>query len=94
MIDFDLAWFIEQEIVSAQMDLAKVADIVIDLYAMTACLSRANRSYCLGLQNADHEVREREREIQRERDFQGERERANQSYWLGLQKADHEVRER
>ena len=78
MIDFDLAWLISQEIVSAQMDLAKVADIVIDLYAMTACLSRANRSYCLGLQNADHEVRERERE------------RANQSYWLGLQKADRE----
>ena len=68
MIDFDLAWFIEQEIVSAQMDLAKVADIVIDLYAMTACLSRANRSYCLGLQNADHEVRQRERDRERERE--------------------------
>lgn len=56
------------------MDLAKVSNIVIDLYGMTACLSRANRSYCLGLQNADHEVNKevhgesiRERERQRQR---------------------------
>uniref|UniRef100_K1QHQ6 Acyl-CoA dehydrogenase family member 9, mitochondrial n=1 Tax=Magallana gigas TaxID=29159 RepID=K1QHQ6_MAGGI len=45
-----------KEIISAQMDLAKVSNIVIDLYGMTACLSRSNRSYCLGLQNADHEI--------------------------------------
>ena len=62
------------------MDLAKVADIVIDLYAMTACLSRANRSYCLGLQNADHEVRERESE--RERESLREIEKKSQSIIL------------
>ncbi|XP_062606402.1 complex I assembly factor ACAD9, mitochondrial-like isoform X2 [Saccostrea cucullata] len=45
-----------KDIVNAQMDLAKVANIVIDIYGMTACISRSNRSYCLGLQNADHEI--------------------------------------
>lgn len=71
------------------MDLAKVSNIVIDLYGMTACLSRANRSYCLGLQNADHEVnrevhggsigeRERERETKTERERDRKRERWRQ----------------
>ena len=38
------------------MDLKRLAEIVIDLYGMTAVLSRASRSYCIGLRNADHEV--------------------------------------
>lgn len=45
-----------KEVSTKQMDLRRVADIAIDLYAMTAVLSRASRSYCIGLQNADHEV--------------------------------------
>lgn len=38
------------------MQLRRLADIAIDLYAMTACLGRASRSVCLGLQHCDHEV--------------------------------------
>lgn len=39
-----------------QMDLRRVADVAIDLYSMTAVLSRASRSHCIGLRNSDHEV--------------------------------------
>lgn len=40
-----------------QLELKRLADIVIDLYAMTACIARTNRSLCIGLANADHEVK-------------------------------------
>uniref|UniRef100_A0A8C5REV3 Acyl-CoA dehydrogenase family member 9 n=1 Tax=Laticauda laticaudata TaxID=8630 RepID=A0A8C5REV3_LATLA len=43
-------------IVDEQMILKKVANIVINLYAMTAVISRATRSMCIGLKNHDHEV--------------------------------------
>ena len=43
-------------IVDKQMDLKRLADAVIDIYAMTAVLSRASRSYCIGLQHSEHEV--------------------------------------
>ncbi|KAK9406227.1 acyl-CoA dehydrogenase family member 9 mitochondrial [Crotalus adamanteus] len=43
-------------IVDEQMVLKKVANIVINLYAMTAVISRASRSICIGLNNHDHEV--------------------------------------
>uniref|UniRef100_A0A8C6YCX1 Complex I assembly factor ACAD9, mitochondrial n=2 Tax=Elapinae TaxID=42168 RepID=A0A8C6YCX1_NAJNA len=43
-------------IVDEQMVLKKVANVVINLYAMTAVLSRATRSMCIGLNNHDHEV--------------------------------------
>ncbi|XP_026532888.1 acyl-CoA dehydrogenase family member 9, mitochondrial [Notechis scutatus] len=43
-------------IVDEQMILKKVANIVINLYAMTAVISRATRSMCIGLNNHDHEV--------------------------------------
>ncbi|XP_058026008.1 complex I assembly factor ACAD9, mitochondrial [Ahaetulla prasina] len=43
-------------IVDEQMVLKKVANIVINLYAMTAVISRASRSICIGLSNHDHEV--------------------------------------
>lgn len=39
-----------------QLDVARLADCAIDLYAMTAVLSRASRAYCIGLKNAPHEV--------------------------------------
>ncbi|PVD25321.1 hypothetical protein C0Q70_15821 [Pomacea canaliculata] len=45
-----------RKVVDQQMELKRVAEIVIDLYAMTAVLGRASRSYCIGLRNADHEV--------------------------------------
>lgn len=34
----------------------RIAKIAIHLYAMTAVLSRASRSYCIGLRNTDSEV--------------------------------------
>lgn len=45
-----------KQVIEKQMDMRRVADVVIDLYAMAAVLSRASRSYCIGLRNAEHEV--------------------------------------
>lgn len=45
-----------KKITEKQMELRRMADIVIDLYAMTAVLGRASRSYSIGLPNCDHEV--------------------------------------
>lgn len=45
-----------KEVSTKQMDLRRIADLAIDLFGMTAVLSRASRSYCIGLQNAEHEV--------------------------------------
>ncbi|XP_075618822.1 complex I assembly factor ACAD9, mitochondrial isoform X2 [Balearica regulorum gibbericeps] len=43
-------------IVDEQLVLKRVADIIINLYAMTAAISRASRSISIGLRNHDHEV--------------------------------------
>ncbi|XP_035518614.1 complex I assembly factor ACAD9, mitochondrial [Morone saxatilis] len=43
-------------IVDEQLILKRVADVLINVYAMTAVLSRASRSICIGLRNHDHEV--------------------------------------
>uniref|UniRef100_A0A8C6LVC2 Cilia and flagella associated protein 57 n=1 Tax=Nothobranchius furzeri TaxID=105023 RepID=A0A8C6LVC2_NOTFU len=43
-------------IMDEQLALKKVADVVINLYAMTAVLSRASRSICIGLRNHDQET--------------------------------------
>lgn len=45
-----------QTIVDEQLLLKKVADVLINLYAMTAVLSRSSRSISIGLRNHDHEV--------------------------------------
>ncbi|XP_054640650.1 complex I assembly factor ACAD9, mitochondrial [Dunckerocampus dactyliophorus] len=45
-----------KSIVDEQLVLKKVADVLINLYAMTAVLSRSSRSISLGLRNHDHEV--------------------------------------
>ncbi|XP_061076666.1 complex I assembly factor ACAD9, mitochondrial [Conger conger] len=42
--------------VDEQLVLKKVADVLINLYAMTAVVSRASRSISIGLRNHDHEV--------------------------------------
>ena len=39
-----------------QMELARLADVAIDLYGMTAVLARASRSLSIGLPHNDHEV--------------------------------------
>ncbi|XP_032893102.1 complex I assembly factor ACAD9, mitochondrial isoform X1 [Amblyraja radiata] len=43
-------------IVEEQLVVKKVADILINLYAMTAVISRASRSISIGLRNHDHEI--------------------------------------
>ncbi|XP_075953024.1 complex I assembly factor ACAD9, mitochondrial [Anarhichas minor] len=43
-------------IVDEQLILKRVADVLINLYAMTAVLSRTSRSISIGLRNHDHEV--------------------------------------
>uniref|UniRef100_A0AAY4EBX6 Acyl-CoA dehydrogenase family, member 9 n=1 Tax=Denticeps clupeoides TaxID=299321 RepID=A0AAY4EBX6_9TELE len=47
---------VPQTIVDEQLVLKRVADVLINLYAMTAVLSRASRSISIGLRNHDHEV--------------------------------------
>uniref|UniRef100_A0A673IE48 Acyl-CoA dehydrogenase family member 9, mitochondrial-like n=1 Tax=Sinocyclocheilus rhinocerous TaxID=307959 RepID=A0A673IE48_9TELE len=44
-------------IVEEQLVLKKVADVLINLYAMTAVLSRTSRSISIGLRNHDHEYK-------------------------------------
>lgn len=43
-------------IVEEQLVLKRVANILINLYGMTAVLSRASRSIRIGLKNHDHEI--------------------------------------
>ncbi|XP_060691527.1 complex I assembly factor ACAD9, mitochondrial [Hemiscyllium ocellatum] len=43
-------------IVEEQLVVKRVADILINIYAMTAVISRASRSISIGLRNHDHEV--------------------------------------
>ncbi|XP_041047916.1 complex I assembly factor ACAD9, mitochondrial isoform X2 [Carcharodon carcharias] len=43
-------------IVEEQLVVKRVADVLINLYAMTAVISRASRSISIGLRNHDHEV--------------------------------------
>ncbi|XP_058487519.1 complex I assembly factor ACAD9, mitochondrial-like [Solea solea] len=43
-------------IVDEQIALKRVADVLINLYAMTAVLSRTSRSISLGLEKHDHEI--------------------------------------
>lgn len=44
------------EIVNKHTDVIRLADCVIDIYAMVASLGRASRSYCIGLSHSDYEV--------------------------------------
>ena len=44
------------DITNRQLVLKRMADIAIDIYAMTAVLSRSSRSYCTGIRNAQAEV--------------------------------------
>jgi len=47
-----------QKLVEQQMALSRIADVAIDLYAVTSVLARASRSKSIGLQHCDHEVSE------------------------------------
>ncbi|WAR25109.1 ACAD9-like protein [Mya arenaria] len=42
-------------IIDEQMQLKRLADMAIDLYALTACIGRTSRSLSLGLKNNEHE---------------------------------------
>ncbi|KAG7164836.1 Complex I assembly factor ACAD9-like [Homarus americanus] len=39
-----------------QLELARLANCAMDIFAMTAVLSRASRAYCIGVRNSSHEV--------------------------------------
>uniref|UniRef100_A0A1B6GAU8 Acyl-CoA dehydrogenase/oxidase N-terminal domain-containing protein n=1 Tax=Cuerna arida TaxID=1464854 RepID=A0A1B6GAU8_9HEMI len=45
------------DVVNQQIELMRLADAAIRIYAMTAVLARASRSYCIGLKNAQSEVK-------------------------------------
>ncbi|XP_067931544.1 complex I assembly factor ACAD9, mitochondrial-like isoform X2 [Watersipora subatra] len=47
----------KRDIVDQQMPLARVADVVSDLYGMTAVLARVSRSLSIGLPHCEHERR-------------------------------------
>ncbi|XP_060525956.1 complex I assembly factor ACAD9, mitochondrial [Cylas formicarius] len=44
------------DIVNQHLRLRRIADCLIDVYVATACLGRASRAYCIGLQHADVEM--------------------------------------
>ncbi|XP_018320127.1 acyl-CoA dehydrogenase family member 9, mitochondrial [Agrilus planipennis] len=44
------------KVVSQHMELKRIAECAIYIYAMTACLARSSRSYCIGLRNAEIEM--------------------------------------
>ena len=47
-----------QKLFEEQMALRRIADVAIDLYAITSVLARVSRSKSIGLQHCDHEVSE------------------------------------
>lgn len=44
------------DIITKHNDLERLANVVVDIYAMITCAARASRSYCIGLQHADQEI--------------------------------------
>ena len=44
-------------LLNKRMDLRRFAEIMTEIYAMTAVVARASRSYCIGMRNSDHEMR-------------------------------------
>lgn len=44
------------EVIQKQIDIIRLADCAVLLYAMFASISRASRSYCIGLKNSDYEM--------------------------------------
>jgi alkylation response protein AidB-like acyl-CoA dehydrogenase len=45
-----------RDIIDNQLYLRRLAEIVTEIYAMTAMLGRASRSYSIGLRNCEHET--------------------------------------
>ncbi|XP_059477432.1 complex I assembly factor ACAD9, mitochondrial-like [Neocloeon triangulifer] len=45
-----------KDVVDAQLDLKRIADMSINVYAAFSSLSRASRAYCIGLHNAEYEL--------------------------------------
>lgn len=44
------------EVVNDHQNLRRLAECIIDIYAMTACIGRASRSYCIGLRHSEAEI--------------------------------------
>jgi acyl-CoA dehydrogenase family member 9 len=45
-----------KDVVNAQLELQRLADCAMHIYAAFSSLSRASRSYCIGLHNAEYEL--------------------------------------
>ncbi|RZC33426.1 acyl-CoA dehydrogenase family member 9, mitochondrial [Asbolus verrucosus] len=45
-----------QDIIKQHMELRRLGECLMDIYAMTACIGRASRAYCIGLQHAEYEM--------------------------------------
>lgn len=45
------------DVINQQFELMRIADAAVKIYAMTCVLGRASRSYCIGLRNAETEVK-------------------------------------
>ena len=45
-----------RDIIDNQLYLRRLAEIVMEIYAMTAMIGRASRAYSIGLKNAEHET--------------------------------------
>ncbi|XP_056641483.1 complex I assembly factor ACAD9, mitochondrial [Diorhabda sublineata] len=44
------------DIVNYHMELRRLANVIVDTYVTAACLGRASRSYCIGVQHGDVEM--------------------------------------
>ena len=49
-------FFLKYNLRMPEVEMVKLADIVIETYAMTSTLSRANRSYIVGNLHGEHEI--------------------------------------
>lgn len=45
------------DVINMQLELMRLADTAVKIYAMTCVLGRASRSYCIGLRNSESEVK-------------------------------------
>ena len=45
-----------RDLVTDQINLARLSDMCMHIYALNACVARASRAYAIGLPNAQHEL--------------------------------------
>lgn len=45
------------DVINQQLELMRIADVAVKIYVMTCVLGRSSRSYCIGLPNAETEIK-------------------------------------